>query len=742
MRNWFTNRLILKRGKGGYFARLLLSSLLILAVPVVLMGSIWYYTGRRAEKKQALDQEQFHMDLMSQDVANQVSNLERRIIYLEYGKIYQAYQLEKTPSATVDMISEMNNIQSMSNIVASIYFMDRERDWVYSTVGQAKSIQEFHDTKWLEMLEEKVSIQHLPVRINLDELYVSGNDVYYNDFYDSRQVLSLVSDGGMDAYFVVNLDVQSIAEELYRKYISDSRELYLTDGQGTILFGCSENTERLETGTFSGFKEPVETGFWWNQGKYLYYARQIGYENVYCVEKISYDLIYGNMKEFALVILSVIVLITVSTILLTTVNVRRLYQPIGNLYQNLEESGGYGMSSGDEIAAITRTVKELNQSQKNNTQEIMRQREQLQSEMLRLMLNQMVTQEDFLKETLLDEHDVSDYRFLVCRMSSRKLTADAEQSRQHLKEALNTYLTAKEKGIFTEYRYGVYAALYQSGEEDSTDRVLYEALSSLMEEQIYCAVSGSFHLTEPLVEIFKQTDKESRDRKFFDSEKAPESQEAVEDISITNYEACLIRDILLGDCGGIHGQMSALQKDFERIWDRERVVESAQRILITVDKECRTRQEADEVNAVSISLQECETLTELMEMLEKEFQNASAGVKKNGNNENEYYTRACAYIQENYYQNMNVSEVADHLGISYAYLSKIFKQQSEGGEKLLDYLNKIRIEKAKELLSETNLSLTEVAEKVGYNNAQSLQRFFKKYENVTPGDYRKMQGKK
>ena len=59
-----------------------------------------------------------------------------------------------------------------------------------------------------------------------------------------------------------------------------------------------------------------------------------------------------------------------------------------------------------------------------------------------------------------------------------------------------------------------------------------------------------------------------------------------------------------------------------------------------------------------------------------------------------------------------------------------------------DYLNRIRIEKAKQLPSETDISLTEIAERVGYNNAQSLQRFFKKYETVTPGEWRRMQGKK
>jgi len=125
-------------------------------------------------------------------------------------------------------------------------------------------------------------------------------------------------------------------------------------------------------------------------------------------------------------------------------------------------------------------------------------------------------------------------------------------------------------------------------------------------------------------------------------------------------------------------------------------------------------------------------------MMQEEFTQVCLNIKDNTANENRYCKEAKEYINKHYMKNMNVSEVADYLGISYAYLSKIFKNQFGGSEKLLDYLNRIRIEKAKELLASAELSLNEIADQVGYNNTQSLQRFFKKYENTTLGDYRKM----
>jgi YesN/AraC family two-component response regulator len=55
----------------------------------------------------------------------------------------------------------------------------------------------------------------------------------------------------------------------------------------------------------------------------------------------------------------------------------------------------------------------------------------------------------------------------------------------------------------------------------------------------------------------------------------------------------------------------------------------------------------------------------------------------------------------------------------------------------LEYLQLLRIEKAKKLLMDNSKSLKEIMEKVGFVNEVSLIRVFKKYEGITPGLYRK-----
>lgn len=93
------------------------------------------------------------------------------------------------------------------------------------------------------------------------------------------------------------------------------------------------------------------------------------------------------------------------------------------------------------------------------------------------------------------------------------------------------------------------------------------------------------------------------------------------------------------------------------------------------------------------------------------------------------------YIEENYTDiNLNISMIGERFKLTPTYLSKLFKDQS--GESLLDYIGKVRVEKAKQLLSDNNYNILDVAEAVGFINSNAFIRAFKRYEGVTPGKYK------
>lgn len=94
------------------------------------------------------------------------------------------------------------------------------------------------------------------------------------------------------------------------------------------------------------------------------------------------------------------------------------------------------------------------------------------------------------------------------------------------------------------------------------------------------------------------------------------------------------------------------------------------------------------------------------------------------------------YLAQNFDDcNFSAQKVADALDINSSYLSQYFKAQTNST--LTNYVASLRIEKAKRLLSSTNLSLPLISEEVGYYNQNSFIRRFKQITGMTPGDYRK-----
>ncbi|WP_160691297.1 response regulator [Clostridium sp. C2-6-12] len=92
------------------------------------------------------------------------------------------------------------------------------------------------------------------------------------------------------------------------------------------------------------------------------------------------------------------------------------------------------------------------------------------------------------------------------------------------------------------------------------------------------------------------------------------------------------------------------------------------------------------------------------------------------------------YIINNFNKSITLKDVAEEVFLSQNYLSELFKK--EIGEGFYDFLSNYRIKKAKEILLTTNLKVYEVAKNVGYNDAITFGRAFKKITGTTPNDYR------
>ncbi len=96
---------------------------------------------------------------------------------------------------------------------------------------------------------------------------------------------------------------------------------------------------------------------------------------------------------------------------------------------------------------------------------------------------------------------------------------------------------------------------------------------------------------------------------------------------------------------------------------------------------------------------------------------------------------AIAYINKNYQRPLKLTDIAHHVGMNESYVSRLFKKCLNIN--FVDYLNHIRVSKAKELLIQQQLSVSEIAYQVGYQNESYFSRIFKAIEGVSPKQYLK-----
>jgi two-component system response regulator YesN len=108
-----------------------------------------------------------------------------------------------------------------------------------------------------------------------------------------------------------------------------------------------------------------------------------------------------------------------------------------------------------------------------------------------------------------------------------------------------------------------------------------------------------------------------------------------------------------------------------------------------------------------------------------------------GHREFEYAKKAIQrkYILENYLQNITLAEIATKFNFSQAYLTKIFIKFT--GVTPLKYKTSLRINAAKDYLAKTNMSVSDIAEQIGYSDQFAFSKAFKNSENMSPLQYRK-----
>lgn len=162
-------------------------------------------------------------------------------------------------------------------------------------------------------------------------------------------------------------------------------------------------------------------------------------------------------------------------------------------------------------------------------------------------------------------------------------------------------------------------------------------------------------------------------------------------------------------------------------------------IVIYELKNCTNIQLSQEsiLKDFNMKFQMCNKVKDVFELLNMTIKKVITDVVEEKKNQNNRPIReAQKFINEHYPSQITLKEVSTVIGLNATYFSTLFKKET--GLNFLEYVTSVRIREAKRLLSDSKMSVSDVAYEVGYSDLKHFSKQFKKITGLNPSQYRKL----
>jgi two-component system response regulator YesN len=207
----------------------------------------------------------------------------------------------------------------------------------------------------------------------------------------------------------------------------------------------------------------------------------------------------------------------------------------------------------------------------------------------------------------------------------------------------------------------------------------------------------------------------------------PLTEENVEDGTLIKLEKSLINEIQAGRLEQANDYFHLYYDYLGKETDEKNIIH----ILGEWGIRLKQSLENQGINVRDIPILDAKTKGDFLELIRQFCEKII--LQKEGNDS---ITLAKNYIHTHYQKSFSLEDVAAYVDLTPTYFTKMFKEQTK--RTFIDYVTDVRIEKSRELLLHTKLSLKEIAYEVGYKDPNYFSRVFKKWTNQSPKQYRQL----
>lgn len=734
----------------NWFRRLLLSYLPVFFIVTTILFIIFFQLFNEQNRREALKANEFLASQVMQYLDNSLRSIDfkvlREILTNPDLKNYYTAAESNDVYAGMQVLEVIDELKINFPLIDSIYLVRYNDNIVFSN-GKAVPIEEFPDAPFIEASRSNPMQKWMDFR-NFKALPSQA----------AEQVVSLVRgmEGGT-GLVVVNVDLQTLRKSIMQMYDPEYTFVNVISSSGGSLW--DEQTAQSDeesakpnsgevfsafTSSYSGWK--VETGI--NNGKVVKFALQF----------------YNIWFAFAIAV----ALFGVIWVVYVT---RKNYKPIQQivtLIQTVASQKQPGMSSAKENEfrfiqnTLERMIDQTKQYQEKYEENLILQKKYFFQELLEG--TRPFTDSELQAEMVKFKLPELTSRWMVMVVEIDRYPQFAADYHQHdqtlLKFVLSTVLqeSAQQEKVdvwaewISERR--LYCILWLAEEalsEQAESRVLTGYLEKVGKYLNFTVTIGTGEVASDVQGLRASLKEASRaldykavlgmNRVILCGETADSRNDVYEFLKTISL---LVQAMRLSD--------ETWEKHFERLFDqindavlsRQEIMNAIQLLLQHYNREfSELPREYQELWSASFDrllrgLEDWELLDELRLLCWETFRELAEQMQamRCSKKHRTHILEIRKYVEENYNNpELSLNYLSDLFDINPKYLSRLFKD--EIGEKFVDLLISHRIERAKQLMLETDRAIQDISEEVGYTNYNSFNRAFKNVVGVAPSDYRK-----
>ena len=678
-------------------------------------------------------------------------------------------------SKVMDVKQLLRETRGLKNYIHSIYLYNKDEQIVICSTGGIYKTEDFYDTQWMnsindiDFFEVYITDVRKPVNAKLpDYLKYEGIDV--EDVLTFIFPLKYIRLRGAVA---INVRYNDMFKDL--KSLPDSSEVYLiVDKRGRILFNGLDDGGKMEIDSSAVIDRVLAHNS--DQGFLTFHNNDREYLTTFWSSMKSNLIVIsvdhaGQLFNKILLFKSMITLLSASIlfvgIILSYLMSRRIYNPIGKVFDQLKnyiirDISDHALKK-NELILIYDAVNKLINKERETEQIIKANRQKLlEAHIMRLIMGRI--SEESPEYLALNDYNacllisIDRYR----EFSSKFTSKEQEQYKSVILNICNQVVNRYAKGYSAILQMDKIVTIISVNKEQLDefnnisrsicDMILAE-VDAIMDITISSALGCIYKGSENIHNSFIEAEK-ALDYRFFygygcciayqDIKWRKETCNYFQDKDsyVLNYlksnSNMEIRNLIhefVRELKGRHNVSyeSVIQTVIHLISKTSEYLAS---LYITINNIF------EENSNIFMEIMEIETLDEMQQWLCTFYDKVISYLENHAERlDNKKYVMKIIEIIKNKYTcpDLDIQWIADHLNLSYSHVRRMFKE--EVGINFLDYLNSIRVEHAKSLLANSDLTIAEIATMSGYNNDQSFNRFFKKHEGITPGMYRKIDQK-